>query len=232
MEEVQLLFPNARSFIATSDNIHSPKIAAQLVKQIETHQIDIIIGTQIVAKGYHFPMLTLVGAVDADLGLEGGDLRAAERTYQLLYQVAGRAGRGTRPGKVCLQTYNAAHPVLSALSTGDRDAFIHAELLARKNSAMPPYGKLVALIISGEDEHAVDEGAANLSRTAPNSPNFQVLGPAPAPIAIVRSQHRRRFLLMAAQNVSVQSVVSAWLGNTQWSKKIRVTVDIDPYSFM
>ena len=97
---------------------------------------------------------------------------------------------------------------------------------------MPPYGKLVALIISGEDERTVDEGAANLSRTAPNSTNFQVLGPAPAPIAIVRSHHRRRFLLMAAQNVSVQSVVSAWLGNTQWSKKIRVTVDVDPYSFM
>ena len=129
MEEVQLLFPHARPLIATSDNIHSPKIAARLVEQIETHQIDIIIGTQIVAKGYHFPMLTLVGVVDADLGLEGGDLRAAERTYQLLYQVAGRAGRGTRPGKVCLQTYNAAHPVLSALSTGDRDAFIHAEQL-------------------------------------------------------------------------------------------------------
>ena len=232
MEEVQLLFPNARSLIATSDSIHSPKIAAQLVKQIETHQVDIIIGTQIVAKGYHFPMLTLVGVVDADLGLEGGDLRAAERTYQLLYQVAGRAGRGTRPGRVCIQTYSAAHPVLSALSTGDRDAFIHAELLARKNSAMPPYGKLVALIISGEDERAVDEGAANLSCTAPNSSNFQILGPAPAPIARVRSQYRRRFLLMAAQNVSVQSVVRAWLSNTQWSRKIRVTVDIDPYSFM
>ena len=177
-------------------------------------------------------MLTLVGAIDADLGLQGGDLRAAERTYQLLYQVAGRAGRGERPGRVCLQTYNAAHPVLTALSAGDRNAFIEAEVAARESAGMPPFGRLVALIVSGEDEHAVDEGAANLSRTAPNATDVQVLGPAPAPIAMLRGHHRRRFLLMAARNVPVQAVVRGWLGRANWPKKVRVKVDIDPYSFM
>ncbi len=232
MEEVQLLFPHAHSLIAASDNINSPKSAARLVKQIETRQIDIIIGTQIIAKGYHFPMLTLVGAVDADLGLEGGDLRAAERTYQLLYQVAGRAGRSQRPGKVYLQTYNTFHPVLGALRKGDRDAFVNTELSARKKLSMPPYGRLVALIISGKDESAVDKGAASLNRTVPNSSDFQILGPAPAPIAMIRGQHRRRFLLIAEQNVPVQQVISSWLKNTQWSRNIRVTIDVDPYNFM
>ena len=231
MEEVGELFPDARTLIAASDNIHSPKAAAQLVEQIETHQIDIVIGTQIVAKGYHFPMLTLVGAVDADLGLQGGDLRAAERTYQLLYQVAGRAGRGERPGRVCLQTYTAAHPVLTALANGDRDAFVEAERDAREQAGMPPFGRLVALIVSGEDEYAVDEGAANLGRAAPNAPDVQVLGPAPAPIAMLRGRHRRRFLLIAARNVPVQGVVRAWLGRARWPKKVRVQIDVDPYSF-
>ena len=232
LEEVNELFPDARTLIAASDNIQSPRAAADLVKQIETHQIDIIIGTQIVAKGYHFPMLTLVGAIDADLGLQGGDLRAAERTYQLLYQVAGRAGRGERPGKVCLQAYTAQHPVLKALVGGDRDAFIAAEAEAREAVGMPPFGRLVALIVSGEDARAVDEGAQNLGRAAPNAPDVQVLGPAPAPIAMLRGRHRRRFLLIAARNVHVQTVVRQWLSRAHWPKKVRVQIDVDPYSFM
>ncbi len=231
LEEVAVHFPDARTLIAASDNIHSPKAAQHLVAQIENHEIDIVIGTQIVAKGYHFPMLTLVGAVDADLGLSGGDLRAAERTYQLLYQVAGRAGRGERPGTVCLQTYTAAHPVMTALAAGDRDAFLEAEIQAREAANMPPFGRLVALIVSGEDERAVDEGAASLGRAAPNAPNVQVLGPAPAPIAMLRGRHRRRLLMMAARDVAVQPVVKAWLGRASWPKKVRVQIDVDPYSF-
>ncbi|MBT6093497.1 MAG: primosomal protein N' [Rhodospirillaceae bacterium] len=232
LEEVNTLFPDARTLIAASDNIHSPKAAAHLVEQIETHQIDIVIGTQIVAKGYHFPMLTLVGAIDADLGLQGGDLRAAERTYQLLYQVAGRAGRGERPGTVCLQTYTIAHPVMQALASGEREAFVSAEISAREATGMPPYGRLAALIVSGEDERAVDDGAAGLGRTAPNAPDVQVLGPAPAPIAMLRGRHRRRFLLMAGRNVQIQPVIRSWLARARWPNKVRVQIDIDPYSFM
>ena len=230
-EEVALAFPRARTIIAASDNIYSPRAAAELVAQIETHQVDIVIGTQIIAKGYHFPLLTLVGAVDADLGLQGGDLRAAERTYQLLYQVAGRAGRGKKPGRVLLQTFMARHPVIQALTAGDREKFLAAEQDARRAVEMPPFGRLVALIVSGTDEAAVDEGARNLGRTAPNNEMIQVFGPAPAPFALLRGRHRRRLLLKAKREVNVQAAVRDWLARAQWPKKVRVQVDVDPYSF-
>ena len=230
-EEVALAFPQARTIIAASDNIYSPRAAAELVTQIETHQVDIVIGTQIIAKGYHFPLLTLVAAVDADLGLQGGDLRAAERTYQLLYQVAGRAGREEKPGRVLLQTYMAQHPVIEALTAGDREKFLAAEKDARRAMDMPPFGRLVALIISGTDEAAVDEGARNLGRTAPNNEMIRVLGPAPAPFALLRGRHRRRLLLKAKREVNVQAAVRDWLARARWPTKVRVQVDVDPYSF-
>lgn len=230
-EEVAKVFPDARVAIAASDNIDSPHAAADLVARIETHRIDIVIGTQIVAKGYHFPLLTLVGAVDADLGLQGGDLRAAERTYQLLYQVAGRAGRGEKPGRALLQTYMARHPVIRALAAGDRVKFLAAEQDARRAARMPPFGRLVALIVSGTDEAAVDEGARNLGRTAPRNETVQVLGPAPAPFALLRGRHRRRLLLKAKREVNVQDAVRDWLARARWPKKVRVQVDVDPYSF-
>ena len=222
----------ARTLIAASDNIHSPSAAAALVKSIEEHEIDIVVGTPIDAKGYHVPLLTRVGAIDADLGLQGGDLRAAERTYQLLYQVAGRAGRGEKPGRVYLQTYNATHPVLKALRSGERDAFLDAEAAQREAAGMPPFGRLAALIVSGADERAVDEGAAMLGRTAPNAPDLQVLGPAPAPISLLRGRHRRRFLVIAGRDVAIQPALRAWLQRARWPKKVRVQIDIDPYSFM
>ena len=207
------------------------EIAEILVAQIETHQVDIVIGTQIIAKGYHFPLLTLVGAVDADLGLQGGDLRATERTYQLLYQVAGRAGREKKPGRVMLQTYMARHPVIQALTAGDREKFLAAEKDARRAVEMPPFGRLVALIVSGTDEAAVDEGARNLGHTAPNNETIQVLGPAPAPFALLRGRHRRRLLLKAKREVNVQAAVREWLARAQWPKKVRIQIDVDPYSF-
>ncbi len=231
-EEVELLLPGVRMVIATSDNIASPKAAAELVRRIEDHEIDIIIGTQIVAKGYHFPMLTLVGVVDGDLGLQGGDLRAAERTYQLLYQVAGRAGRADRPGRVVVQTYMKKHPVMSAILSGDKTRFLEAETRSRQQIAMPPFGRLVALIVSGPNEFAVDEAARNLSRTAPNIDGIQVLGPAPAPFALLRGRHRRRLLLKAPKETRVQSIVRQWLAQTDWQNSVRVQVDIDPMSFM
>ncbi len=230
-EEVALLFPDARTAIAASDTVHGPKQAAELVRRMEEREIDLVIGTQIVAKGYHFPALTLVGVVDADLGLSGGEFRAAERTFQLLYQVAGRAGRGGEPGKVILQTYMPDHPVMSALASGDRDKFLSAEADAREQAEMPPYGRLVGLIVSGRDEESVDRAAAGLARTAPRSDQFRVLGPAPAPIALLRGRHRRRLLLMAPRTHSVQSVVRQWIREAPIPKKVRVQVDVDPISF-
>jgi len=231
-EEVELLLPDVRIAIAASDNIASPRAAAELVRRIEDHEIDVIIGTQIVAKGYHFPLLTLVGVVDGDLGLQGGDLRAAERTYQLLYQVAGRAGREEKPGRVVVQTFMAKHPVMAAILSGDKTQFIEAETEARKQISMPPFGRLVALIVSGPNEMAVDDTARQLSRTAPNSTSVQVLGPAPAPFALLRGRHRRRLLLKASKDTQVQPIIRQWLAKTDWPNTVRVQVDVDPMSFM
>jgi primosomal protein N' (replication factor Y) len=231
-EEVEGAFPGVRYLIAASDTIAGPKAAAEAVRRIEDHEIDLVIGTQIVAKGYHFPLLTLVGVVDADLGLTGGDLRAAERTYQLLYQVAGRAGRADRPGRVLLQTYTPEHPVMAALISGDRARFLAAETEARRHAGMPPFGRLVALIVSGEDPAAVDRAARDLARAAPKAPGVDILGPAPAPFALLRGRHRRRFLLKAGRDVTVQPIVRDWLAALPARGKVRVQVDIDPYSFL
>ena len=149
----------------TSDAVRGPEAATELIARIEAHEVDILIGTQMVAKGHHFPSLTLVGVVDADLGLSGGDLRAAERTYQLLHQVAGRAGRGELPGRVLLQTYMPEHPVMAALIDAERDAFLDREAAARQAGGWPPFGRLAALIVSGRDGRAVDNVAKNLGLT-------------------------------------------------------------------
>ncbi len=230
-EELETLVPDIRMTIAASDNIQSPKAAAELVRRIEAHEVDLIIGTQIVAKGYHFPLLTLVGVIDADLGLQGGDPRAAERTFQLLYQVAGRAGRGDKPGRVLLQTYLQQHPVMQALLSGDRNAFIETETKARRESMMPPFGRLVSLIVSGTHETSVDQAAQALARTAPSGKTLQVLGPAPAPFALLRGRHRRRLLLKTNRETAVQPLVRQWLARTPRFKKVRIQVDIDPMSF-
>ena len=231
-EEVAALFPEARIALATSDNLYNQRSAGEFVRRMEDREVDIIIGTQIVAKGHHFPLLTLVGVVDADLGLTGGDLRAAERTYQLLYQVAGRAGRAEHPGRVLIQTHMPEHPVMAAILKGDRTAFLAAEAKAREETRMPPYGRLVALVVSGTDEGAVDQAARALGRAAPAAPGVRVLGPAPAPLAMIRGRHRRRLLLQAGRGTQVQALVRAWIGRAAIPKKVRVQVDVDPYSFM
>ncbi|MEO5338604.1 MAG: primosomal protein N', partial [Magnetospirillum sp. WYHS-4] len=231
-EEVARLFPDVRHLIAASDTVTGPKAAAELVRRIEDHEVDLVVGTQIVAKGYHFPMLTLVGVVDADLGLEGGDLRAAERTFQLLYQVAGRAGRAQRPGRVLLQTTMPNHAVMQALAAGDRERFLEVEAKGRQEAGMPPFGRLAALIVSGEELSAVEAVARALGRAAPREEGIQVLGPAPAPLALLRGRHRYRLLLKARKDVNVQAVLQAWLAAVPHSRKLRVQVDVDPYSFL
>jgi len=231
-EEVSSLLPDARLAIAASDTLTGPRAAADLVARIERHEVDLVIGTQIVAKGYHFPLLTLVGVVDADLGLGGGDLRAAERTYQLLYQVAGRAGRAARPGRVLVQTHMPDHPVMAALALGDRERFLAAEAEDRRAAGMPPFGRLAALIVSGRDEATVDDAARRLARRAPVADGIRVLGPAPAPMALLRGRHRRRLLLKAPRQAGVPALVDRWLRSVRLSTAVRVQVDVDPYSFL
>jgi primosomal protein N' (replication factor Y) len=176
--------------------------------------------------------LTLVGVIDADLGLAGGDLRAAERTFQLLSQVAGRAGRAEHKGRVLLQTYQPDDKVMRALVAADAERFYAAEAEDRRIAGMPPFGKLVALIVSGPEAEAVDRLAAQLARTAPRHPDITVLGPAPAPLSLLRGRHRRRLLLKASRAVPVQAVLRRWLGAVQPSHGLRIQVDVDPYSFL
>lgn len=170
--------------------------------------------------------------VDADLGLGGGDLRAGERTYQLLRQVAGRAGRAQHPGRVMLQTYMPDHPVMTALGMYNRDEFYAAEASVREARRMPPFGRLAGVIVSGQHESDVDAVARALGRTAPRGEDVSVLGPAPAPMAILRGRHRRRLLLKASLDIRVQDVLRAWVSQVKPPGGVRIQVDIDPYSFM
>ncbi|MEO0499072.1 MAG: primosomal protein N' [Pseudomonadota bacterium] len=232
-EEAAALFPDARLMLATSDTIGSPAKARALVDAVEAREIDILIGTQLVTKGYHFPDLTLVGVVDADLALKGGDLRAGERSFQQIVQVAGRAGRGAKPGHVFIQTHQPEAPVMTALVEGDADGFYAAEIEARREAAMPPFGRLAALIVSGEDEGAVAETARLLGRTAPrDADDVMILGPAPAPLSLLRGRHRHRLLAHAARRVDLDALLGGWLGAVEVPRGVRVTVDIDPYSFV
>lgn len=231
-EEFEELFPDLRYTLATSDSLTGPAAAAELVRRIEAHDVDVVIGTQIIAKGYHFPLLTLVGVIDADIGLAGGDLRAAERTYQLLYQVAGRAGRGERPGRVLVQTHIPDHPVIKALSSGDRNQFLFAEGEARREAQMPPFSRLVALIVSGPDEAAVESAAQDLARSAPMGEGIRILGPAPAPLAFLRRRHRRRLLMKTPKSMNASAMARQWLSSCRVANSVRVQIDVDPYNFL
>ncbi len=231
-DEVVELFPEARTAIVTSDTIWSPAKAAEFVAAMEAGQIDIVVGTQLVTKGYHFPNLTLVGVVDADLGLQGGDLRAAERSFQQIQQVAGRAGRGDKPGRVLVQTHDPEAPVLAALVSGDVAGFYAAETEARREAAMPPFGRLAAIIVSAEDSGDAERVARRIGQAAPRVEGMAVFGPAPAPLAMLRGRHRQRLLVHAARSLDVQDVIRDWLGGLEWGSKVRVAVDVDPYSFL
>ncbi|WBV43987.1 primosomal protein N' [Pseudoroseomonas cervicalis] len=231
-EEAAQLFPEARRLVMASDTIPGPAAAAEAARAIAAREVDLIIGTQIVAKGWHFPHLTLVGVVDADLGLAGGDLRAAERTVQLLHQVAGRAGRAEAPGRVLLQSWNPEHPVLEALVSGDLDAFMQAEAEGRRPGHWPPFGRLAALIVSAEDEREAERVARDLGLAAPRGDGVEVLGPAPAPLALLRGRHRRRLLLKARRDIAVQPLLREWLSRIAIPAAVRVQVDVDPVGFL
>jgi primosomal protein N' (replication factor Y) len=236
-DEVHELLPAARTIIVTSDTIWSPAKAAEFVARMEAphdepDSIDIVIGTQLVTKGYHFPNLTLVGVVDADLGLAGGDLRAAERTFQQIRQVSGRAGRGDRHGRVLVQTHEPGARVIQALVSGDAEGFYAAETDARREAAMPPFGRLAAIVVSSEDQAEANATARMIGRAAPTRDNLAVFGPAPAPLAMLRGRHRFRLLVHAARTVPVQDIIREWLGALKWKSNVRVAVDVDPYSFL
>ena len=231
-DEAAMLFPSARTAIVTSDTLWSPEKVAEFVAAVEGGAVDIIIGTQLITKGYHFPNLTLVGVIDADLGLEGGDLRAAERCFQQISQVAGRAGRSEKPGRVFIQSRMMNAGVIKALLSGDAERFYAAEADSRRHADAPPYGRYAAIIVSSESADAALETARRLGKAAPQQDGLHVYGPAPAPLAMLRGRHRQRLLVHAARTVNVQAAIDGWLKSSSWPKSVRVSVDVDPYSFM
>ncbi|HWU51033.1 MAG TPA: primosomal protein N' [Asticcacaulis sp.] len=232
LEEVQERFPDARAEVFSSDTTPDPATSAALIDRIEKHEIDIVIATQAAAKGHNFPNLTLVGIVDADLGLKGGDLRAAERTFQLLQQATGRAGRKVKSGRAVIQTYAPEHPVMQALAHQDREAFYMYESMSRELAKFPPFGRLAALILSAKDQALLNRFARELALFIPNSEGIEVWGPADAPLALVRGQWRKRFLVRADRNRDLQAFVAHWLAAIKRPNAVRLVVDIDPYSFL
>ena len=231
-DEVAELLPEARLAVVTSDTLNSPEKISAFVQAAEEKLIDVIVGTQLVTKGYHFPDLTLVGVVDADLGLEGGDLRAAERTYQQVAQVGGRAGRGDKPGEVLIQTRHPEAAVIAALAAGNRDAFYAAEAEGRREAGAPPFGRWAAIIVSSEDEAEAREAAKAVGAMRPDLPDVLVLGPAPAPLSLLRGRYRYRLLINARRSAQLQQIIRAWLNELSFPQGVRVGVDIDPYSFV
>ena len=231
-DEVRERLPEARVALVTSDTLNTPEKAARFVAEAEAKAIDVIVGTQLVTKGFHFPELTLVGVVDADLGLEGGDLRAAERTYQQVAQVAGRAGRGAKPGEVLIQTRHPEAPVIAALADGNRDAFYEAETEARRHAGAPPFGRWAAIIVSSEDEAEAREAANRIGAARPHADDMAIFGPAPAPMALLRGRHRYRLLINARRTAAVQNAIRTWLDPLDFPQGVRVNIDIDPYSFV
>ncbi len=231
-EELREFFPQARVEIFSSDTAPDGEAVRAIVERMEQHEIDILIGTQIVAKGHNFPNLTFVGVVDADLGLKGGDLRAGERTFQLISQVAGRAGRHEKKGRALIQTYAPHEPVMQALLAQDRDAFFAAEIAEREAAGMPPYGRLAAVIVSAPLEELANDAAKLMGEKAPVVEGLDLWGPAPAPLSVIRGMHRRRFLIRANRKVDVSAYLAAWAARVKLPSAVRVQIDVDPYSFL
>ena len=235
-EEVQRLFPEAKSITLSSDTMKNQNLLTNAIEQIKNSEVDIIIGTQMVAKGHDFPKLKLVGIIDGDIGLSGGDLRASERSFQLLQQVAGRSGRHTAgtndKGIVYLQTFDTENPIIKAIAQNNRDDFFEKELISRKNANMPPYGRLAAIILSSKFESNLDSFASDISRLAPSFKNVKIFGPAPAPMYFLRGKYRRRFLIKSDKTVNIQKVLIDWTKKINKPSNINLTIDIDPFSFM
>jgi primosomal protein N' (replication factor Y) (superfamily II helicase) len=230
-EEVAVKFPAARTALLSSDLSRGVSLRDTL-REVADGKFNLVLGTQLVAKGHHFPHLTLVGVVDADLALESSDPRAGERTWALLAQVAGRAGRGAKPGRALVQTYLPEHPLMKALITSDRDSYLNTEKQIRESAGLPPHGRLAALIMSGNDAAVTERFARSIANMAPLAEGVTVLGPAPAPIAMVRGRHRWRLLVRAKRDVNIQGFLREWLKDVKAKGSLKLEVDVDPYNFL
>ena len=231
-EEINELIPDAKVTTLTQDSFNNPKQAENLLNSITNKECDIILGTQIIAKGHHFPSLTIVGVIDADSGMMGGDLRGAEKTYQLLQQVGGRAGREIANSKIFIQTYNPEHPLILAIANYDRAKFIKEEMKTREAINMPPFGRLASVILSSNQEQKLIDFAKELVKASPNSKEILVLGPAPALIYKLRGKFRYRILIKTKRNINIQKFFNTWLDGIKIPSYINLKIDIDPYYFL
>jgi primosomal protein N' (replication factor Y) len=232
-EECATLFPEARLLVLSSDMAGGLERLRQEIEAVARGEADIVIGTQLVAKGHHFPGLALVGVIDADLALAQGDPRAGERTFQVLQQVVGRAGRAKDGSRALLQTHMPDHPVIDAIVKGDREAFYAAEIEMREAALLPPFGRLAALVISGDDQASPMAYARMLVRASPRDAEVTVLGPAEAPIALVRGRHRVRLLARSRRAYDLSAYLSQWLSSVEAPRGgVRLEVDVDPQSFL
>ncbi len=232
-EEAAALFPDARTMVLSSDLVTSIETMRSELNEIAEGRVDIIIGTQLVAKGHNFPRLNLVGVVDADLGLGNGDPRAAERTFQLLNQVIGRAGRDKGYGVGYLQTHQPEHPVMKALFAADREAFYASEIDARERTMYPPFGRLASLIISAGDRPTAEGFARKLAAVAPFDERVQVLGPAEAPLAVIKGRYRFRILVKSARNFDLSDYLRDWVAAGPKTRgNLKLEIDVDPQSFL
>jgi len=231
-EEVAAKFPNAKTALVSSDTMMSRGALERLVEKMESGDLDIIIGTQILAKGHHFPNLTLVGVVDSDMGLFGTDFRAAEHTFQQLFQVAGRAGRGEFPGRVLLQTYQPTNSVLTAICAGNRDEFLRDDMNVRRVAKMPPFGQLIAVIVESKNESLLKKFCDDLATKVPNARGARIMGPIVAQLYQVRGFYRMRFLIAGDARAYLQPIVKQWLSRVNVPANIRVKIDVNPQNFM
>ncbi len=231
-EEVATRFPGAKTALVSSDTMMSRGALERLVEKMESGELDIIIGTQILAKGHHFPNLTLVGVVDSDMGLFGTDFRAAEHTFQQLFQVAGRAGRGKVPGRVLLQTYQPTNSVLTAICAGNRDEFLRGDMAVRRAAKMPPFGQLIAIIVESKNEALLKRFCETLAAQKPNVNGARIMGPIVAQMYQVRGFYRMRFLIAGDARAYLQPIVKKWLLNVNVPANIRIKIDVNPQNFM
>ena len=235
-EEVKCFFPKAKLAVLSSDTMVSQNLLIDSIEKIKKNEIDIIIGTQMIAKGHDFPNLTLVGILDGDVGLSGGDLRAAERSFQILQQVTGRSGRHALNkkdrGKVFIQTFDSENEIIKAIAKNNRDDFFKRELNARKNAQMPPYGRLASIILSSKQEKDLGNYALELLKFSPSFKNVKIFGPAPSPLYYLRGKYRKRFLIKSDKEVNIQNVLLNWIAKVKIPNNIKLAIDIDPISFM
>ncbi len=232
MEEAGERWPDVPLAILSSDMVPNMTALREVLGSIESGAARIIVGTQLVSKGHNFPLLSFVGVVDGDLSLATADPRAGERTFQLLSQVTGRAGRFRTGGLGLVQTHYPEHPVMQALVTGDREAFYEAEISLRDMAGLPPFGRLAGFVVSAKTKPEAEGHARAFALAAPPSQLAQVLGPAEAPLAIVRGRHRQRLLLKTDRNADIQAYIRAWVGAAPQPRgSVKLEIDIDPYNF-